>query len=144
MTFTKECVAGYGHTSSLWFWFADDKLNGYAIETPSASETNTIDGWIDQHLLVIKKHHSHIQRDVGVLPCLTISAGTRAVQAIRDYNMYELALAFTAHYSWQLINGAKILPSYTELAKVYAGIYAMYLFKTPAELEKTAKQLELT
>jgi hypothetical protein len=72
---------------------------------------------------------------------LTFTAGDRAVQAIRDYNVYELALAFTSHYGWQLINGAKILPSYGELAKVYAGIYAVYLFYTSADMERALQKI---
>ncbi len=57
--------------------------------------------------------------------------------------MYELALAFTSHYGWQLINGAKILPDYGELAKVYAGIYSVYLFRSRQEKEAAIKGLKL-
>ena len=137
----KECVAGFGHTSSLRFHFDGNALIGYTIETPRSSETLPPDDWFKQHMLAIKTSKSHVQKSATVLPYLTFTAGDRAVQAIRDYNVYELALAFTSHYGWQLINGAKILPSYGELAKVYAGIYAVYLFYTSADMERALPKI---
>lgn len=138
----KECVAGFGHTSSLWFHFVGTEMIGYSIETPQGYETLPPDVWFVQHMLVVKTSKSHLQKGTDVLPYLTFTAGNRAVQAIRDYNVYELALAFTSHYGWQLINGAKILPAYGELAKVYAGIYAVYLFRSQPEKEAGQKLVE--
>lgn len=132
-------MAGFGHTSSLWFHFDQNQMIGYSIETPRGLETLPPDIWFEQQMLIVKKSRSHTQKTTDILPYLTFSAGGRAVQAMRDYNVYELALAFTSHYGWQLINGAKILPSYGELAKVYAGVYAVYLFRTPADKEAGMK-----
>lgn len=131
----KECVAGHGHTSSLWFHFTDSQMVGYTIETPASIETFPPDNWFDQHMLVVKTTKKHVQKSTEVLLCLTFAAGDRAVRAVRDYNIYELALAFTSHYGWQLVNGAKMLPTMGELAKVYAGIHAVYLFRSAEERE---------
>ena len=84
-------------------------------------------------MLIVRMTPKHAQKARDVLPYLTFAAGDRAVAAIKDYNVYELAIAFTSHYCWQLVNGAKILPTYKELAKVYAGCYAVYLFKSHDE-----------
>lgn len=117
-------------------------MTGYTIETTRGIETLPPDIWFKQHMLIVRMSKSHVQKNITVLPCLTFTAGERAVQAIRDYNVYELALAFTSHYGWQLINGAKILPPHGELAKVYAGIYAVYLFRSQPEREGALKQIE--
>jgi hypothetical protein len=129
----KECVSGFGHTSSLWFHFAENQMVGYTIETPKGIDTLGPDAWFKQHMLIIKTSKKHLQKSIDVLPYLTFIAGERAVNAIRDYNVYELAISFTSHYGWQIINGAKILPAYGELAKVYAGTYAVYLFRAQPE-----------
>lgn len=131
----KECVSGFGYTSSLWFHFIANEMVGYTIETPTGVETLTPDAWFEQHLLIFKVHSRSTQKSTDVLPYLSCAAGLRAVQAVRDYNAYELAIAFTSHYAWQLINGAKILQSFGELAKVYAGTCAVYLFKSQADRE---------
>jgi hypothetical protein len=115
---------------------------GYTIETPKGIETLPPDVWFVQHMLIVKTSQKHLQKTTEILPYLTFTAGNRAVQAIRDYNVYELALAFTSHYGWQIINGAKILPAYGELAKVYAGIYAVYLFRSQPEKEAGQKLVE--
>jgi len=138
----KECVAGFGHTSSLWFHFDGNEMIGYTVETPKGIETLPPDIWFTQHMLIIRTSKSHVQKGNNVLPYLTFHAGERAVQAIRDYNVYELALAFTSHYGWQLVNGAKILPGQKELAKVYAGIYAVYLFRSQPDREAAMKRVE--
>jgi hypothetical protein len=138
----KECVAGFGHTSSLWLHFSESQMIGYSIETPRGHEVLPPDNWFEQHMLIIKTTKKHQQKSTDVLPYLTFVAGNRAVQAIRDYNVYELAVAFTSHYGWQIINGAKILPDYGELAKVYAGIFAVYLFKTQQDKENAYKGLQ--
>ena len=138
-----ECVAGYSHTSSLWFSFDHDQMVYYTIETPKGVETLALDAWFGQQMLITKTTKKHPQKTYDILPYLTVVAGNRAVRAIRDYHVYELAIAFTSHYGWQLINGAKILPSYGELAKVYAGIYAVYLFHSTAELQAATKTLQL-
>jgi len=140
----KECVAGFGHTSSLWFHFTDSQMIGYTVETPKNHESMSPDDWFEQHMLIVKTTKTHQQKSTDILPYLTFVAGQRAVQAIRDYNVYELALAFTSHYGWQVINGAKILPDYGELAKVYAGVYAIYLFRTNAEKQKALQALQPT
>lgn len=127
---SKECVAGFGHTTSLWLHFSGNQLIGFSAETPGGVETLPPDNWFEQHMLIITVTRKHPQKSVDVLPYLTTVAGERAVRAIRDYNVYELALAFTSQYGWQLVNGAKILPAYGELAKVYAGLFAVYLFRT--------------
>jgi hypothetical protein len=93
-------------------------------------------------MLIIKTSKAHLQKSNDVLPVLTFTAGDRAVRAMRDYNAYELAIAFTSHYGWQLVNGAKILPCFGELAKVYAGVYAIYLFKTIPEKEGALKKIK--
>jgi len=133
MTACKECVAGFGHTSSLWFHFAGNEMAGYTIESPTGHESFPPDIWFEQHMLILRLTPKHVQKSRDVLPYLTFVAGERAVQAMRDYNVYELAIAFTSHYGWQLINGAKILTTYGELAKVYAGVYAVYLFRSQPE-----------
>lgn len=138
----KECVAGFGHTSSLWLHFSESQMIGYSIETPKGHETLPPDNWFEQHMLIIKTTKKHLQKSTDVLPYLSLVAGTRAVQAIRDYNVYELAIAFTSMYGWQIINGAKILPDYGELAKVYAGIYAVYLFRSAQQKEAAMKALQ--
>jgi len=114
---------------------------GYVIETPNGAEVFPPDIWSEQHMFITKTTTKHVQKRDDVLPYLAHVAGTRAVQAIRDYNVYELAIAFTNNYSWQLINGAKILPDYGELAKVYAGVYAVYLFKSQADRDAALKKL---
>jgi hypothetical protein len=138
----KECVSGFGHTSSLWFHFADDQMVGYTIETSKGVEALGPDVWFEQHMLIVKTSKKHVQKSVDVLPYLTFVAGERAVNAIRDYNVYELALSFTSHYGWQIINGAKILPPYGELAKVYAGVYAVYLFRSQPERDAALKAVQ--
>ena len=138
----KECVAGFGHVASLWFHFEGNQMISYSIETPTGHETLPPDTWFVQHMLIVSTSRSHVQKTTDILPYLTFSAGARACSAIRDYNIYELALAFTSHYGWQLINGAKILPAYGELAKVYAGIYAVYLFRSQPEKEAGQKLVE--
>lgn len=139
MALSKECVSGFGHTSSLWFHFDETHMVGYTIETPRGVEQLAPDVWFEQQMLIVKTSKKHTQKTVEVLPYLTFTAGERAVKAIKDYNIYELALAFTSHYGWQLINGAKILPALGELAKVYADIYAVYLFLSNTDRE-TAEQ----
>lgn len=129
----KECVAGFGHTSSLWFHFTGNQMAGYSIETPRGHEQLEPDEWFERHMLILRTSPKHPQKGRDVLPYLTFCAGERAVSAIKDYDVYELAIAFTSHYCWQLVNGAKILNSYGELAKVYAGMYAVYLFKSHDE-----------
>ena len=133
MIASKEGVAGFGHTSSLWFHFVGDAMAGYTIESPKSCESLPPDSWFEQQMLILHMTPKHLQKSWDVLPYLTICAGDRAVKAMRDYHVYELALAFTSHYCWQLVNGAKILPAYSELAKVYAGCYAIYLFRSVAE-----------
>lgn len=90
-------------------------------------------------MLIVRMTSKHTQKTNDVLPYLTFTAGERAVRAIRDYNVYELAIAFTSHYCWQLVNGAKILKTYGELAKVYAGIYAVYVFRSHDECAAALK-----
>lgn len=114
---------------------------GYTIETPESHEFLPPDHWFEQQMLILRTTPKHLQRGTDILPYLTFMAGERAVRAMRDYNVYELATAFTSHYGWQLINGAKILPAHGELAKVYAGVYSVYLFHTPAEREAAFKQV---
>ena len=133
MPVCKECVAGFGHTTSLWVHFSGNQMAGYTIETPRGQESLSPDVWFERHMLILKMTAKHVQKTQNVLPYLTFCAGARAVNAIRDYNVYELAIAFTSHYGWQLVNGAKILPTYGELAKVYAGIHAVYLFRSHDE-----------
>ena len=133
MTACKECVAGFGHTSSLWFHFVGNEMAGYTIESPNGSESFPPDRWFEQQMLILRMTPKHLQKGRDVLPYMTFWAGERAVQAMRDYHVYELAIAFTSHYCWQLVNGAKILTTYGELAKVYAGVYAVYLFRSQAE-----------
>ena len=130
MPIKSECVAGFGHLRSLWFLFDNNQMVGYVVETPEGRETYQPDMWSEQHFIILKTTSKHPPQREDVLPYLSQVAGNRAVQAIKDYNVYELALAFATNYSWQLINGAKILPDYGELAKVYAGIYSVYIFKT--------------
>lgn len=137
----KECVAGFGHTTSLWFHFEGTQMTGYTTETPRGIETLPPDQWFVQHMFITKVSKKDLQKSNDVLPYLTFVAGNRAVNAIRDYNVYELALAFTSHYGWQLINGAKILPDHKELAKVYAGVYAVYLFRSQPEREAAVKAM---
>lgn len=108
---------------------------GYSIETPRAHENLEPDVWFERHMLILKKTPKHMQKGNDVLRYMTFTAGDKAVSAIKDYNIYELAIAFTSQYCWQLVNGAKILESYGELAKVYAGQYAVFLFKSHAECE---------
>lgn len=139
MAATKACVAGMGHTSSLWFHFTESEMEGYTVETPRGHEYLQPDSWFERHMLIIRVTPKHMQKSFDVLPYLTFSAGERAVAAIKDYNIYELAIAFTSHYGWQLVNGAKILTYYGELAKVYAGIYAVYLFRSHDDCLKAAK-----
>jgi hypothetical protein len=103
------------------------------METPKGQEIFPPDKWFQDQMLIVRTSKTHLQKSSDVLPVLTFTAGDRAVSAMRDYNVYELALAFTSHYGWQLVNGAKILPCLGELAKVYAGIYAVYLFKLRSE-----------
>ncbi len=111
------------------------------METPSGQEIFPPDKWFQDQMLIVRTSKAHLQKSNDVLPVLTFTAGDRAVAAMRDYNVYELAIAFTSHYGWQLVNGAKILPCFCELAKVYAGIYAVYLFKASSEKEKALKRL---
>lgn len=139
MPVCKECVAGFGHTTSLWFHFSGNQMAGYTIETSRGQESLSPDVWFERHMLILKMTAKHVQKTQNVLPYLTFCAGERAVSAIRDYNVYELAIAFTSHYGWQLVNGAKILPTYGELAKVYAGIYAVYLFRSHDECRAALK-----
>ena len=134
-------MAGFGHSESLWFHFADDQMTGYTVDTLEGSELQPPDLWFEQHMLIIRTSPKHVQKSNDILPYLTFIAGSRAVEAMRDYNVYELALAFTSHYGWQLINGAKILPTYGELAKVYAGIYSVYLFRCQLERDVALKQI---
>lgn len=142
MTACKECVSGFGHTSSLWFHIEGNQMTGYTVETPKGVEELSPDMWFVQQMLIVRTTKKHTQKSVEVLPYLTFIAGERAVQAIRDYNTYELAIAFTSHYGWQLINGAKILPAYGELAKVYAGIFAVYLFRSTTERQAALKAVQ--
>ena len=135
MPVCKECVAGFGHTSSLWFHFEGNQMVNYTIESPRGHDTQPPDGWFQQHMMILRQTPKHLQKSRDVLPYLTFSAGERAVRAIKDYNVYELAIAFTSHYGWQLVNGAKILPTYGELAKVYAGVFAVYLFRAEKDRE---------
>lgn len=114
----------------------------FITETPDGQEILPPDKWFEQQMVIIKTPRSNIQKTTDVLPYLTFIAGERAVAAIRDYNVYELAIAFTSHYGWQLINGAKILPHFGELAKVYAGVYAVYLFRRIEEKKKALELLE--
>jgi hypothetical protein len=137
----RECVAGFGHTSSLWFHFEGNQMVGYTIETPEGHESLPPDHWFEQQMLIIRTTPKHLQKGNDILPYLTFTAGERAVRAMRDYNVYELALAFTSHYGWQLINGAKILPAYGELAKVYAGVYSVYLFHSESERKSACAQV---
>jgi len=137
-----ECVAGHGHTTGLWFKFHGDTLVGYCLLTSEGTEVHQIDEWFIQHMATIKVTRKHLQASTDVLPYLTFVAGDRAVKAVRDYNVYDLAIAFTSHYGWQLINGAKILPTYGELAKVYCGMFAVYLFKTNEDRELMLKVLD--
>ena len=129
----KECVAGYGHTTSLWFHFVENQMTGYTLETPKGCESMAPDVWFERHMLILRMMPKCGQKTNDVLPYLTFTAGDRAVQAIRDYNVYELAIAFTSHYCWQLVNGAKILKTLGELAKVYAGASAIYVFRSHDE-----------
>lgn len=138
----KECVAGYGHTSSLWFHFEENQMIGCSIETANGIEELMPDMWFVQQMLIVRTTKKHTQKSVDILPYLTFVAGERAVRAIRDYNAYELAIAFTSHYGWQLINGAKILPAYSELAKVYAGVYSVYLFRSSVERQAALKAVQ--
>lgn len=95
-------------------------------------------------MIIVHRHSKNTQKSNDILPYLTFMAGERAVSAMRDYNVYELAIAFTSHYGWQLINGAKILESYGELAKVYAGNCAVYLFRSSVEREAALKLIQAT
>jgi hypothetical protein len=142
MTASKECLAGFGSTTSLWFHFMDGQMVGYSLEEPNRVETFPPDTWFDQHMLMLGTSKKSTQKSNDVLPYLTYTAGERAVRALRDYHVYELAIAFTSHYSWQLVNGAKILPALGELAKVYAGQCAVYLFRSEAE-RRAAEQKAL-
>lgn len=137
-----QCVAGFGHVYSLWFHFVGTEMVGYTIETPMGRKTMPTDVWFQQHMLIVRTTRKHPPKQDDVLPYLSHVAGTRAVQAISDYNVYELAIAFTAMHSWQLINGAKLLPDYGELAKVYAGVNAVYLFKNEAATLAARQQFE--
>jgi len=112
---------------------------GYSMETPTGVESQPPDSWLQQHMVILKTMPSHTQKSRDVLPYLTFSSGERAVRAMRDYNVYELAIAFTSHYGWQLVNGAKILSPRGELAKVYAGVFAVYLFRSHAECTTALK-----
>lgn len=116
----------------------------FITETPQGQQVLPPDRWFQEQMVIIKTTKTHIQKSTDVLQYLTFVAGDRAVRAIRDYNVYELAIAFTSHYGWQLINGAKILPHFGELAKVYAGVYAVYLFRSKDERGKALEQLETT
>ena len=111
------------------------------METPFGLESLPTDEWFEHHFLTMRMTSKHTQKSHDVIPYLTFTAGERAVRAIRDYSVYELALAFTSHYDWQLINGAKILASYGELAKVYAGMNAVYLFQSKNELDDGIKRV---
>lgn len=138
----KECVAGFGHTSSLWFHFEGNQMIGYTVETPEGIENSGPDAWFEQHMLIVKTSKKHVQKSIDAFPYLTFVAGQRAVQAIRDYHIYELALAFTSQYGWQIINGAKILPPFGELAKVYAGIFAIFLFRSNVERDAALEAID--
>ena len=142
MTNTKECVAGFGHVVSVWFHFTSNQFTGCTLESPEGCERLPLDNWFQHHMLILRTTRAHAQKSVDVLPYLTFVAGDRAVRAIRDYNVYELAIAFTSHYGWQLINGAKILNAHGELAKVYAGIYAVYLFRSKTERDAAQQKVE--
>lgn len=111
------------------------------METPKGQDIFPPDRWFQDQMVIVKTSKLHLQKSNDVLPVMTFMAGDRAVQAMRDYNVYELAIAFTSHYGWQLVNGAKILPFFGELAKVYAGIYAVYLFKTTPEKDSALKKI---
>ena len=136
-----ECVAGYGHLQSLWLQFAEQRLIACFTDTPEGVEAVQVDNWLVPCVMVTKVPRKNVAPRDDVLPYLSKIAGARAVCAARDCNVYELALALTANYSWQLINGAKILPDYSELAKVYAGAHVIYLFKTQALRDAAAKVL---
>lgn len=138
---TLECVAGFGHLNSLWFAMDAGGLTGVVIENNGEQEAVNANDWLKPRVLVFKTTPAHPQKREDVLRCLATTAGTRAVQAVRDYNVYELALAFTSNYSWQLINGAKILPDFGELAKVYAGQWSIYLFKSEFDALEVHKKL---
>lgn len=108
---------------------------GYSIFTPDGPETHELDEWFSRHMATVRVTKKHLQASTDIFPYLTVVAGSRAVQAVRDYSVYDLAIAFTSHYGWQLINGAKILPAYGELAKVYCGMNAVYLFRKNEDRE---------
>lgn len=136
----KACVAGYTSNNSLWIYIIDEKIIAYSLVTKHEPEkANDKDTWLSDHMLVIKTTEFHTQKTSDKLPHLTFTTGARAINAVQDYNIYELALALTSHHAWQLVNGAKILPYYGELAKVYVGIYALFLFKTQLELKNAVK-----
>jgi hypothetical protein len=143
MEVRKECVSGFGNTTSLWFHLVSCQLNAYTIETPQGFETVPANEWFDQHLLILQRTRQDVQKSTNHFLYLTFSVGQRAVDAVRDCSIFGLALAFTSHHAWQLVNGAKILPFYGELAKIYAGFNAVYLFQSEMEKNNALKHMKV-
>ena len=135
------CVAGFGHTHSAWLHIRDGHVCGCRLDTPEGSEEIAITDWFKRNFLSFKVAVRDGQARVEELPLLAYAAGIRAVSAIRDFNTYELAIAMTANYSWQLVNGAKPLPDFGELAKFYAGTVAVYIYATTADRDLGAHKV---
>lgn len=130
----RHCVAGYGQKISVWATIDRGKLTECAIEEPRNHERIEVnDTWFSDHVLVVPVDKRHGPKTKSVCPYLTLQAGKKAAAALRDYSVTALAMALVSQYGWQIANGAQSLPEKGELAKVYAGANALYVFGTRSE-----------
>jgi hypothetical protein len=127
---SKVCIAGFGQKVSVWATIRAGRLTGFNIEEPKRHEAIESDAWFDDYLLLVPVNSKNGPRKTKICPYLTAIAGRKAAEALRDYSITNLAMALISHYGWQVANSAKPLTEHNELAKVYAGNYALYVFET--------------
>jgi hypothetical protein len=140
----KECVAGFGQHTSVWLEFNWHKLVGCTVEESRRHEYVAVDDWLVDHFLVVPVRRKHGPKETKRCLYLTYSAGRKAADAIRDYSVVNLGLAFIAQYGWQIANGAKPLRERGELAKVYAGGLAVYLYLTRKEKQRAEARVQVS
>ena len=141
MSAHKVCVAGFGQRISLWLSIKQGQLTECTIEEPKRHEHIEVDDWFAHHFMLVPINPTHGPKTTTVCPYLTLQAGKKAANAVRDYSINSLAMAFISQYGWQIANGACPLPDKSELAKVYAGEFAVYLYVNRNTRERAALRL---
>lgn len=133
------CIAGQGCTPMVSCTVNDGKITEFAVWRKNRTTHVPVDESLSRRLVLVKAKAHAAPKNTHVCSYLTTLAARKLAHAVenltcsvREEVIYQMALALTSQYGYQIANKAKPIAEQDSLCRVYVGNYVLYVLSRDA------------